>query len=570
MSNLDKYIEKTKQLISANSDGYDVVDFRIGTIIGTSVLLSIPFLNIAFHNLVPDDWIARNILILVQISSIIASYKVTFFKKWANEIGNLFSLIYSIIATTLAYEAHFEIIPSAFTLISTFTLMGMFKDRRMMKLYAILTTSYMILLILLANSSYESKYFLLVTMFPLYFLGYYMFSLKLDAFNDLRKREVELLQKEVWFRSIFENVPTGIILYDEDKKPFKCNKFLKDLLGYSEKELISKGLTSFIYQEDRLSEDELLDIQNRSIIHEMRIKSKEGQTLWVRVKVAPMMIDEKLYFIGMLNDITAEKQNDLQLQEFTQQLKIHNQALEEFSYVISHDLQEPLRMITSFTQIIKKRYLSQINDPQADSDFAYVIDGAKRMSTLIKDMLEYSRWSTKTLPAETVNIKTVLDEVLQNLAITIADNEAEITTSPFPIIITNRLMLGQVFQNLIGNAIKYRHPCRVPQIDINVLKREKDYLFTIKDNGIGFEPQFSHRIFGIFQRLNPSQYEGNGMGLAICKRIIEKQGGNIWAESQLNEGATFYFTLPFCEIDLQSEDLQYKPTAQKSTPQYMA
>lgn len=563
MPTLDKYSEKIKQLFFRNTGGYDVIDFRIGTAIGTLILLAIPLLNITFNNIIPDNFIVRNTLISVQILTVLASYQVQFVQRWANEIGNLFSLIYSMIASTLAYQLNFDLTASAFALISIFTLMGMFKDKKMMTLYTLLSTFYMLILIAIADSNNDNKYFLLVSSFPLFLLGYYMFSLKLDAVDGLKARELELIQKEVWFRSIFENVPTGIILYDEDNRPFKCNKYLKEILGYSEEELCSADMYQLIQDTDDEPYRNNTIHESSPVIYEQKIRNRYGQVLWVRVKMAPMFIDNKKYTIGMLNDITIEKQNDIQLREFTQQLKVHNQALEEFSYVISHDLQEPLRMITSFTQIIKRRYLPQINDIQADKDFNYVIDGAKRMSALIRDMLEYSRWSTKSLPAEIVNIKEVLDDVLQNLAIIIEDSHAQIETSPFPIIITNRLMLGQVFQNLIGNAIKYSHPMRSPYLEIKVIRRERDYLFSIKDNGIGFEPQYSNRIFGIFQRLNASQYEGNGMGLAICKRIVEKQGGIIWAESESNEGACFYFTLPYHEINLQNEDLHYEHSLQK-------
>ena len=565
MLNFNKYFEKLKQITVANADGYDVVDFRIGTVIGTTVLFIIPILNLIFNNILPDHILARNILIIIQISSIVASYHVRFFKVWANEVGNAFSLIYSIMVSTIAYLNHFNMKDSAFALIVTFALMGMFKNKRMMLLYFVLSIIYLQSLIVFSPITFENKYFLVTTSLALFGIGFYIFSLKLDAVKDLQNREFLIAQKEAWFRSIFENVPTGIILYDTNYQPFKSNKFIQDFLGYSEKELFDIGIHNLVEKEDLIRKEDILDYANRSRIYEQRIRNKAGQQLWVRVKLAPMEIDNKQFLIAMLNDITAEKANDMQLREFTQQLKVHNEALEEFSYVISHDLQEPLRMITGFTQIIKKKYLPKINEPQADIDFNFVIDGAKRMSALIRDMLEYSRWSTRALPNEKVDVNEVLKETLQNLAVTISDGNAEVIRTYMPTIHTNRLMLGQIFQNLIGNAIKYAHPNRAPIINISLDIRAKDYLFTIKDNGIGFEPQYNSRIFGIFQRLNSKKDEGNGMGLAICKRVIEKQGGTIWAESDLNVGSRFYFTLPHCEISIQNEDLQ--DTVQKLLPE---
>jgi light-regulated signal transduction histidine kinase (bacteriophytochrome) len=207
-------------------------------------------------------------------------------------------------------------------------------------------------------------------------------------------------------------------------------------------------------------------------------------------------------------------------------------------------LQEPLRMITSFSQIIQRRYLVKFEDESASKDFAFVIDGAKRMSTLIKDMLEYSRWSAKTLPVESVDMSIVLVEVLHNLTIAMTHSKAEILTTDLPTINVNRLMLAQVFQNIISNAMKYRHPDRIPKIEIKVEDRADDTLISIKDNGIGFEEKESERIFGIFQRLHTERTGGNGIGLAICKRIVEKQGGTIWSISTPDVGSTFYFTIP--------------------------
>jgi PAS domain S-box-containing protein len=565
MLKLNQYFEKIKKITVANTDGYDVVDFRIGTLIGTTILFIIPILNL-FYNILPDHILARNLLIIIQLSSIIASYHIQFFKVWANEVGNAFSLIYSIMVSTIAYLNYFNMKDSAFALIVTFSLMGMFKNKRMMLLYSILSIIYIQSLIIFSPITFENKYFLVTTSLVLFGIGFYIFSLKLDAVKDLQNREFLIAQKEAWFRSIFENVPTGIILYDTNYQPFKSNKFIQDFLGYSEKELFDLGIHNLVEKEDLIPESEIQGYVKKSRIYEQRIKNKAGQQLWVRVKLAPMEIDNKQYLIAMLNDITAEKANDMQLREFTQQLKVHNEALEEFSYVISHDLQEPLRMITGFTQIIKKKYLPKINEPQADIDFNFVIDGAKRMSALIRDMLDYSRWSTRALPNEKVDVNEVLKETLQNLAVTISEKNAEILSTHMPNIHTNRLMLGQIFQNLIANAIKYGHPNRVPIINISLKIRAKDYIFIIKDNGIGFESQYNSRIFGIFQRLNSSRDEGNGMGLAICKRVIEKQGGTIWAESVLDEGSKFYFTLPHCDLNIQNEDLQN--TIQKSLTEH--
>ena len=361
----------------------------------------------------------------------------------------------------------------------------------------------------------------------------------------LHKREHEVKDSELWFRNIFDNAPIGIVMLDNGYQTFKVNQYFQKMTGYTEGELLDIGLQNLMYPEDIMTQeqlDTLLEKENGFI--EQRIFQKSGTTLWVRQTMSQMTVNNKLYTISMFTDISVERLADLQLQETTRQLKAQNASLEEFSYVISHDLQEPLRMITSFSQFIQQRYINPLQIEDAHEDFKFVIEGAKRMSTLIKDMREYTRWSAQSLPIETVNIKDVLTETEKNLIVAINLSHAEIRTSNLSTIQGNRLMLVQVFLNLISNAIKYRHPKRHPEIDISVKKTENEWVFRFKDNGIGFNEKYKDLIFGIFQRLSVDRVTGNGIGLAICKRIIEKQGGKIWAESKENVGSVFSFSIP--------------------------
>lgn len=544
-------VNRIIHLITKNTGGYDVVDFRVGTLIGTFILFVIPVVNYFFNNIIPDYPFARNILIVIQISCILASYKFRFIQRWANETGNLFSLLYAFLVNTVAFLHNFDVKESAFALIATFALMGMFKVKKMMYYYTFISCSFLLILILVSTIDSDTKYFLLVTSFPLFGVGLYIFSLKLDTVQSLKEREAVLAQREAWFRNIFDNAPVGIVLFDAFHQPFKFNKYILDLLDYTEEELLNKGFLNLIHQDHISNANDFFKSTITDTPHhkEQRFFTKSGKMLWMRLKVANMALDDKIYSIIMFNDITLEKNIDLQLRESSKLLKAQNEALEEFSYVISHDLQEPLRMITSFSQIIKSRYINKLNDEQAHNDFAFVIDGAKRMSYLIRDMLEYSRWTSKAFPVEKVNTRSVLSEILQNLTFSLNQNQAQVLTGNLPEINANRLMLGQVFQNLIGNAIRYCHPDRKPIIEINIKKRTSDILFSVKDNGLGFEEKYKDRIFGIFQRLHTDKNGGTGMGLAICKRIIEKQGGKIWADSILNEGSTFYFSLPNYDIE---------------------
>ncbi|MCC5628554.1 GAF domain-containing protein [Nostoc sphaeroides] len=241
----------------------------------------------------------------------------------------------------------------------------------------------------------------------------------------------------------------------------------------------------------------------------------------------------------------------------SQELARSNAELEQFAYVASHDLQEPLRMVTSYLQLLERRYKNQL-DANADQFINYAVDGARRMQTLINDLLNYSRVSTRGQPFITVNCSIVLEQAIANLQIAIADNKAIVTYDSLPEVMADTTQLIQVFQNLIGNAIKFcRH--QQPRIHIgvakpngnldgeslNVIPSVDEWLFWVRDNGIGLESQYAERIFIIFQRLHGrDKYPGTGIGLAICKKIIERHGGRIWVESKLGQGSTFYFTIP--------------------------
>ncbi len=533
------------QLLSRNSDGYDVFDFRVGTLIGTSVLFLVPIINSYFENPIPDLPLARNILIVIQLYLIIASYHIRFIKKWANETGNLFSLTYAFIISTAAYLHQFEKVETVFTLTFLVGMTGMFKFKKTMTIYVFLASSCFISLVWLSPIDMHLKKFITSIALLLFGIGYYVFFIKLDYVHSLKERENELSESELWFRNIFDNAPIGIVMLDNTYKAFKFNHFFQKMTGYTEGELLSIGLQNLMYSDDIMTPEQFdifLEKENAQI--EQRLFQKSGATLWIRQTFSQMTVNNKLYTISMFTDISLERLADEQLQESTRQLKAQNASLEEFSYVISHDLQEPLRMITSFSQFIQKRYINPIGNEEANKDFQFVIDGAKRMSTLIKDMREYTQWSAQSLPFELVNVQEVLSETKKNLTVAINLSNVTIKASNLPIIQANRLMLVQVFQNLIGNAIKYRHPLRQPEIEISVIQLKNQWLFQFKDNGIGFEEQYKERIFGIFQRLNNDRVKGNGIGLAICKRIIEKKGGRIWAESVINEGSIFSFLIP--------------------------
>jgi light-regulated signal transduction histidine kinase (bacteriophytochrome) len=217
--------------------------------------------------------------------------------------------------------------------------------------------------------------------------------------------------------------------------------------------------------------------------------------------------------------------------------------LEQFAYVASHDLQEPLRMITGYLQLLERRYKAQL-DNDAHEFIGFAVDGASRMQQLLKDLLAYSRVGSRTQAFAPVDCQVVLDQTLVNLKASLVESQAAITHDPLPTLMANATLLGQLFQNLLGNAIKFRAEAP-PHIHIEAKRQAREWLFAVRDNGIGLEAQYAERIFMIFQRLHTRErYPGTGIGLAICKRIVELHGGRIWVESQPGQGATFYFTLP--------------------------
>ena len=220
-----------------------------------------------------------------------------------------------------------------------------------------------------------------------------------------------------------------------------------------------------------------------------------------------------------------------------------NEELEQFAYVASHDLQEPIRMVASYMQLLEKRYKDKLDDT-AKEFINFAVDGARRMHLLLEDLLELSRVGTRGKEFEKVDSGVILRMVLSDLSVSIKETSAIITYDELPTVQADPVQLAQLFQNLITNAIKYRS-IEPPKIHISASLKNNEWLFSIKDNGIGFKKEHAQRIFVIFQRLHTrEEYSGTGIGLAVCKKIVERHGGKIWAESEVGKGSTFYFTLP--------------------------
>ena len=248
--------------------------------------------------------------------------------------------------------------------------------------------------------------------------------------------------------------------------------------------------------------------------------------------------------VGMVHDITEHRHFEQERERLLAELQRSNKELEQFAYVASHDLQEPLRMVGSYTTLLERKYKERL-DEQAHKYIHFAVDGAERMQKLIEGLLAYSRITTQGAEFKRVDLNTVFSLAVSNLSVMIQENRAEVTKDDLPMILGDETHLVQLFQNLIGNGIKYRKFDVPPKVHLSGKKDGRNIVLSVRDNGIGIEPKYYERIFQIFQRLHSqSKYSGTGIGLALCKRIVERHHGRIWVESLPGEGSTFFFTVP--------------------------
>ncbi len=254
-------------------------------------------------------------------------------------------------------------------------------------------------------------------------------------------------------------------------------------------------------------------------------------------------------------EIKKRERLQAQLERYTHELERSNQDLQQFAYITSHDLQEPLRMITSYLQILERRYKGAL-DSDAEDFIYYAVDGARRMQELINGLLLFSRVKTQASELQITDSQEVMEQAKHNLQLVIDESSAQIYYEELPQIMADRTQLMQLFQNLISNAIKY-NDSDPPVIHIHTKHQNEEWLFSFSDNGIGFDQDQSERIFKIFQRLHSrDEYPGTGIGLAVCKRIVERHHGRIWVDSQKGRGSTFYFTIPAGNGDMSIKDHQ--------------
>jgi PAS domain S-box-containing protein len=344
--------------------------------------------------------------------------------------------------------------------------------------------------------------------------------------------------------------PDGIVLYSNTRLAAMLKMPLEQVIGTSMRLHVTDG--------DRSIFDNLLKNSLRTTCQgELSLKAGDG-TLPVQLSFSAVRSEGMDCAVMVLTDLTVQKKAEealrrasenleVQVRERTAQLARSNADLQQFAYIASHDLKEPLRTIGSFVRLLEKRYKDSL-DEKAHEYIKHSIDGVKRMESLITDLLEYSKVGTEDREFQAAECSLILSKTISNLSAAIEESGAVVAYDELPTVMGHPAQLSSLFQNLIGNAIKYRSK-ETPQIHISAERKKNEWIFSVRDNGIGIDPRFTDRIFAVFQRLQTvGECPGTGIGLAICKKIVELHGGNIWVESDPGNGSTFFFTLPALEV----------------------
>jgi PAS domain S-box-containing protein len=375
-------------------------------------------------------------------------------------------------------------------------------------------------------------------------------SVRKGAEKHLVQMTRELTLKHQLLDSVVEGTTDPIYVRDLESRFTLANSALSKLFGRTVNQVVGTTMRELVpngYCAIAQSDDEVVRAGDTRTVEEVAEIDGVVRT-FLTTKGPYRDADQKIIgTLGIARDITERKKAEDHLVKTVGELKRSNDELQQFAYVSSHDLQEPLRMVSSYTQLLAKRYKGRL-DSDADEFITFAVDGCDRMQGLIKDLLTYSRAGNNKKALHEISSEGTLKVALTNLRATIEQSGAVVTHDSLPAVTTDAPQLTQVFQNLVGNAIKY-HGAEAPRVHVSAMRNGgSEWIFSVRDNGLGIDPQYFERIFIIFQRLHGrEEFEGTGIGLAICKKILERLGGRIWVESQLDKGSTFYFALPETE-----------------------
>lgn len=349
------------------------------------------------------------------------------------------------------------------------------------------------------------------------------------------------------YRAIFENAAIGIAFVTAEGYPLHINQALLDMLGYSRDELQRMAFEQFTHPDD-IGADvslyrEMIAGKRDSYALDKRYIRRDGSVIWAHLTVAAERNEE-----GVLVHGVATVQDISDLRRSNEELERSNRDLEQFAYAASHDLQTPLRKVKSFSLLLQEEIAPLLEKAppeqreRVEKYLSFVIEGSERSQELINGLLSFSR-TGRRLERSRVSMDKCLDDALFILDEHLREKGVTVTRGELPHLAVDASLITRVFQNLVGNAIKFRHDGRSPKVEIRCEERESDWLFSVQDNGIGLDLRHQERVFVIFQRIG-TRKAGTGLGLALCKKIIEGHGGSIWFDSQLGRGSTFLFTLP--------------------------
>ena len=373
------------------------------------------------------------------------------------------------------------------------------------------------------------------------------------AIRDITMRRAaaeHLVRMEERYRGLLEAAPDAMVVVNTTGEIVLLNAQAEKQFGYRRDELLGQKVTNIVplgfaerlIADAQRSEQDALEQQIGTGLELLGLR-KDGSEFPIEIMLSPLKSTGAMLVTAAIRDISARKTAEILLQEMIEELSRSNEELSHFADIASHDLQEPLRMVSSFTQLLARRYKGKL-DADADEFIDYAVNGVTRMQRLLQDLLIYSRVGTRGKELTDTSSERALCHALANLRGAIADSGAVVTHDPLPGVRADETQLIQLFQNLVSNAIKYQDP-GVPKVHISAAKAQGNkWTFSVKDNGFGIEPQCFERIFGMFQRLHKrEEFSGTGIGLAVCKKIVERHGGNISVASRLHQGSEFRFTL---------------------------
>jgi PAS domain S-box-containing protein len=387
----------------------------------------------------------------------------------------------------------------------------------------------------------------------------------MDVADRNRSEAEEALQRlvaaEAKYRGVIDAAPDAIVIVTREGVIDLVNRQAEILFGYGRDELLGQSVELLIperfrerHGDHRAHYEAHPQTRPMGVGLELYGRHRDGNEFPVEISLSPMWPEGAFLVTAVIRDVTDRKRTEQQLRQTadllaqqTTELARSNEELERFAYIASHDLQEPLRMVASYTQLLARRYRGKL-DEDADEFIGYAVNGANRMQQLIRDLLEYSRVGTRGGAFVPVDCAELVATVIGDLGAAIEEANATVAYGSLPTVSADWSQLRQLFQNLVENALKYRSDAP-PTVQIDASQEGDAWHFVVRDNGIGIAPEYADRIFVIFQRLHTqAEYPGTGIGLAVCKRIVERHGGRIWVESAAGEGAAFHFTLPAREV----------------------